>query len=1006
MSDHFLYSPASFFMVRIPFLPIDEFFRQNEDPFSYYLKCESLKEAIAIASPSLHEALQKINEKKGKEKEQILSSLLKYILRMATRSTPFGLFAFVAQGNWGDQTSIHFDHQRVIKRARPDTEWIVSLINEICDRVESLEIFPLQSNSLLFQMGNRIILNYHRSKESAAMEKKVSINASPLVVKILSFSKQPIYMQEICDKVIEEMPHLEGLRVLEVIRKLVEQDILIFNLHPSLLTPSLFQDLLDKLSEAQKKESIPEWPKLNELSSKIALYNQQGVGKGENALGDIQSLMKEFSSTAKNLLQVDSSYPGEGLILNQNIREELQKTAELLSRFSFSKQNRLQSYCLKFIERYGHTKRIPLLELLSEEGLGVPEIYLDANPNFTPSDPQKKWNHWIKREWFKGQREIILTESLIDKIFGPCHKEKAPLSFDLFCEIFSSQEDQEEYLLKVSYMNFQGGSSFGRFIDMLGEDSLRDFYLQEEALEKNCLFAESSFLPDISRYGNVATYKNLRKHVIDFEGSQNAIPFEKIRVGIDGERFYLSIEGREEELIVKSGNVLNPNYAPFPLRFLWDVSSLRYNSMENFSIGELETFPYIPRVIFNRSILSPEQWRVNLDLINGEKKDSQEKLGEKFLQWAKKWNMPRYVFMTHGDNRILLDCESIHHLKEITSALRKNETVRLVEKIGQAKGEWVTSEKGTHAAEFVFPFIKNKKFHVPSLKISQQHYQNDPNRWKLPGSEWLFVKLYLPKESESKFLIQTLSPFAKSLQASGMIVDWFFIRFEDPKPHIRVRFKSSKDKILNQLIPALHDWSLCLLETHLIQDMCIGSYERELERYGGVEIIEQVEKFFCLDSYCSIELLGALHQKKFSIPNFTIAAVSLIDLLKEFGLNTNERQDLLKTSISDQSELKGFREIKNDLLKIVQAVEESQAIDEQTEILIHSFNQRKEALHFYLEKISDCTLHTQTVIRNSLLHMNCNRLMGNQIGLEKKARLYAFHTLKCLEHANFSFSSR
>ena len=67
-----------------------------------------IREALAIASPTLYQAL--INHKEDK---QIHSSLLKYFSRMTSRSTPYGLFSFVSLGSFGQSDGISFDLTKI-----------------------------------------------------------------------------------------------------------------------------------------------------------------------------------------------------------------------------------------------------------------------------------------------------------------------------------------------------------------------------------------------------------------------------------------------------------------------------------------------------------------------------------------------------------------------------------------------------------------------------------------------------------------------------------------------------------------------------------------------------------------------------------------------------------------------------------------------------------------------------------------------------------------------------
>src|SRR4030095_12176382 len=116
------YQPHQSFVVRNPLFPIDTFFnwetKCNNPEEAKDILLQSLKdfyqqplasEALYIASPDLHEQLQfwfenKIVNPEKKEKTEL--SLIKYMIRICTRCTPFGLFASCSSGNFSDASEI------------------------------------------------------------------------------------------------------------------------------------------------------------------------------------------------------------------------------------------------------------------------------------------------------------------------------------------------------------------------------------------------------------------------------------------------------------------------------------------------------------------------------------------------------------------------------------------------------------------------------------------------------------------------------------------------------------------------------------------------------------------------------------------------------------------------------------------------------------------------------------------------------------------------------------
>src|ERR1035441_9244429 len=69
----------------------------------------------------------------------------------------------------------------------------------------------------------------------------------------------------------------------------------------------------------------------------------------------------------------------------------------------------------------------------------------------------------------------------------------------------------------------------------------------------------------------------------------------------------------------------------------------------------------------------------------------------------------------------------------------------------------------------------------------------------LPGSEWLFVKLYCPRNLENDVVPESMLTFAENVVAAGLADSWFFIRYSDPDSHIRLRFHGSPQRLTGQL---------------------------------------------------------------------------------------------------------------------------------------------------------------------------------------------------------------
>src|SRR5437016_2139975 len=112
-----LYVPLDFVFVRAPLLPIEAYHALSqgegdaegtapEDEAT--IRNPQVRRAVAVGSTALLDALER-GERGALTKRdaaRLESRLLRHLIRMSTRPTPFGLFAGVALGEWGPQTDL------------------------------------------------------------------------------------------------------------------------------------------------------------------------------------------------------------------------------------------------------------------------------------------------------------------------------------------------------------------------------------------------------------------------------------------------------------------------------------------------------------------------------------------------------------------------------------------------------------------------------------------------------------------------------------------------------------------------------------------------------------------------------------------------------------------------------------------------------------------------------------------------------------------------------------
>ncbi|SHM78977.1 thiopeptide-type bacteriocin biosynthesis protein [Flavobacterium xanthum] len=111
------------------------------------------------------------------------------------------------------------------------------------------------------------------------------------------------------------------------------------------------------------------------------------------------------------------------------------------------------------------------------------------------------------------------------------------------------------------------------------------------------------------------------------------------------------------------------------------------------------------------------------------------------------------------------------------------------------------------------------------------------------GSEWLYYKIYTGVKTADLLLLEEFAPIIEQLKARKVIEKWFFIRYNDPDSHLRIRFLVTKPEGIATIISSFHLVFEKLLVNHLVWKVQTDTYKRELERYGEATMVDSETLF-------------------------------------------------------------------------------------------------------------------------------------------------------------------
>lgn len=144
---------------------------------------------------------------------------------------------------------------------------------------------------------------------------------------------------------------------------------------------------------------------------------------------------------------------------------------------------------------------------------------------------------------------------------------------------------------------------------------------------------------------------------------------------------------------------------------------------------------------------------------------------------------------------------------------------------------------------------------------------------------WLAAYLYYAEPWED-FLIKVVQPFVRSVMEKNLAEQFFFIRFWERGPHIRLRFKGEKESLESEVKPQLESYFHSYFkekpsqreESEQIKQLPENlqwfpnnsvqfiPYEPEIERYGGPTAILVAEKQFEISSNAVLAIIEESEQ--------------------------------------------------------------------------------------------------------------------------------------------------
>jgi thiopeptide-type bacteriocin biosynthesis protein len=175
---------------------------------------------------------------------------------------------------------------------------------------------------------------------------------------------------------------------------------------------------------------------------------------------------------------------------------------------------------------------------------------------------------------------------------------------------------------------------------------------------------------------------------------------------------------------------------------------------------------------------------------------------------------------------------------------------------------------------------------APAARTVPLTAADDPRRRRAPGSDWLFVTLGGPAAGQDDVITGPLRECAELLAARGEVEAWFFLRYADPDPQLRLRLRGTPAVLRERVLPAVLGLGADLVAAGVLHKAGVECYDRELERYGGAAALNVAEDVFAADSRAVAALLPHVRDPGERI---AVAALGVDELLHGLGLDDAAR---------------------------------------------------------------------------------------------------------------------
>jgi lantibiotic biosynthesis protein len=947
--------PAGFFAWRTPLLPFDELLAWSEGVSAPSAERATLgaalasdrrllrerlraavtrpevREALYIASRSLDESLATwLAEPESERGQKVERTLVRYFSRMASRATPFGLFAGCSLGSVGATTELVVDARtRYRRNTRLDGDYLATLTDALGGDAGWRRAATFRPSSSLYRAAGRLRYAKARLDGKLRSYSLVAVEPSAAIDDTLSRAESGSRLDPLIDALVGD--DITRDEAAEFVNALVDEQILVSDLVPQVTGAEPIHDLIAQLSIASGDGgdggTRPVAERLAEVRRALAELDATPLGAPPARYEEIATILDALPVEVdrSRLFQVDMVKPAAAATLGPEPIAELLRGVALLHRLA-PPNDPLANFRQAFQHRY-EAREVPLTDVLDEEsgigferseaptaedaplldGLVFPGGVVEEKAPVTPRLTLLLSK--LATAWRSGALSIELEEADLETLAA---KEPPPLPDSMAAMATLSAASPEALARGRFELHLHGvfgpsGANFlGRFChrDPALTAEVLAHLRAEEAARPDAVFAEIVHLPE-GRIGNVLLRPLLRRYEIPFLGRSGA-PLEQqiavtdLLVSVVGQRVILRSRRLGREVIPRLTTAHNFS-SPGNLGVYRFLCALQFQQVASLAWrwDALATAPFLPRVTAGRLVLSLASWRLDKTQLTRLADARGDDRFAAVRALRETLRLPRWVSIADGDNVLPVDLDNALAVDNLVELVRARPAARLTEVFPQPDALLARGPEGRFAHELVVPLLRRAAapatvVPTPPTPRATTHPSTLP-RTRLPGSEWLFVKLYTGAATADQLLVEMVAPLVAALKQStpSPIDGWFFLRYGDPDWHVRLRFSGQPQRLREEVLPRLAAAAEQSFAGERLWKLQIDTYERELDRYGGDVGMQLSEALFAADSDAVLGIVETLSGDAGADARWRLALRGMDQLLDDLGFTVADKHALL-----------------------------------------------------------------------------------------------------------------